>query len=294
MQIRFAPPTLQALDREHGGTLVVHAFTDERPLRGLAGRVDWRLCGRLSGLLAGGDVSADFGATLLCPTDDRLPFARLLFIGLGSVTDYNAELYAEANHLTAWKLARMGERHFAMALPTFFGRGLGVREAVWGWRHGLIRSFDSDGLRELQVCVLADRTAVAELKAPMTSVADEVNEALRREAEQRAIANAPPLPQATTPIGDDRGRVSGGRAPQPSVPGPHETPRAAAPAATKRDEETEQAADRATGRRGWQSGVMKIGPATAVVGSRGGTGRGGVTRVATGQHPVIKGPKPKK
>ncbi len=221
MKIRFAPPTLDALDRERGGTLVICAFAEERPLRGLAGRIDWRLCGRLSELLADGHVDGTFGAALLCPTNGRLPFDRLLFVTLGAETSYDAALYGEACHIIAWKLARMGEHNFAMTVPCRLGRGLGVREAIWGWRHGIIRSFDSAALRQLDICILADTAASHELNGPMNAVTEEVNEALRREAEQRAIANAPPMPNSTAP--------------------------------------TSSLASSSPVRRGWHSGVMKIG-----------------------------------
>lgn len=229
MQLRFAPPNLQALDREHGGTLVVCAFDEERPLKGLAGRVDWRLCGRLSKLIDAGNIDAAFGATLLCPINGRLPFERLMFVGLGSVADYGKKRYSEACHIIAWKLARMGETDFAMSLPGHLGRGLGLRDAVWGWRHGVIGSFDSESLGELTVCMLAEREPARELRPPLMAVVQEVNDALRREFEQRTIANAPPMPSAPRP--------------EPLQQAPIETP--------------------SPSRRGWQSGVMKIGPATA-------------------------------
>ena len=231
MEVRFAPPELQALDRERGGTLVVTAHTEDRPLRGLAGRVDWRLCGQLSELLADGALDAGFGGALLCPVTDRLPFSRLLFVGLGTAEEFDAGRYAEACHIIAWKLARMGEHDVAMALPGAVGRGLGLREAVWGWRHGIIRSYDSAGLRALRLCMLVERAKARELRGPLLAVAEEVNEALSREAEQRAIVNAPPMPE--------------------DAPQPREMP-----------EDPGQTTPPG-GRRGWQSGVMKIGPATA-------------------------------
>lgn len=232
MQLRFAPPHLQALDRERGGTLVVCAFDEERPLKGLAGRVDWRLCGRLSDLIFAGNLEASFGSTLLCPVDGRLPFERLLFVGLGSTSKYTTERYSEACHIIAWKLARMLETDFAVTLPGHLGRGLGLREAVGGWRQGIIRSFDSENLRQLNICLLADPEAARELRPPMMAVAQEVNDALRKESDQRAIANAPPMPE-------------------PRRPEPQMTP-------TPVVVETSNPR-----RRGWQSGVMKIGPATA-------------------------------
>lgn len=194
MRVRFAEPTLQALDAEHGGTLVVVAFTDERPLRGLAGRIDWRLCGQLNRLLADGILDVGFGGALLCPTNERLPFDKLLVVGLGATQEFSPERFGEACHVISWKLARMAERRFAMMLPGVVGRDIALRDAVWAWRHGLIRSFDSASLTALEICVLAEADLIADLAAPMRAVADEVNDALRHEVERRELANSPPLP----------------------------------------------------------------------------------------------------
>lgn len=243
MRIRFAAPSLRSLDREEGGTLVICAFDDERPLRGVAGRVDWRLCGKLSAMLLDGALGSRFGDALLMPIGARLPFSRLMFVALGSRDEFDNEHYGEACHIIAWKLARMGETDFAMTLPARVGREVGLRDAVWGWRRGLIRSFDSAGLHALNVCIVADRASATDLHAPFVAIAEEVNDALRREAEERAIANAPPMPH---------GQVQRGT--QPVV----EQPRAMIPAP--------DSPVRSGGRRGWPTGVMKIGPATATDG----------------------------
>ena len=62
---------------------LVPVFSEERPLLGLAGLMDWRGCGRLSALFRSGFGSASFGEQLLLPCDRRLPVARLVLVGLG-------------------------------------------------------------------------------------------------------------------------------------------------------------------------------------------------------------------
>ena len=56
---------------------------DERPLRNTAGYCDWRLNGRLSGLLLDGIFSAELEETLLTDTNGRIGPARILLFGLG-------------------------------------------------------------------------------------------------------------------------------------------------------------------------------------------------------------------
>ena len=64
-------------------TIVALVPQDERPLRGDAGRVDWRLCGRISDQLSSGYVSGAAGETVLLPAGRPLRAARLLLVGVG-------------------------------------------------------------------------------------------------------------------------------------------------------------------------------------------------------------------
>src|SRR5260221_14536712 len=72
MGVSFLKPELAKWDalaeaREPPELLVAPFFADERPLRGTGGLVDWRLCGRLSRLLAARRVTGALGETPLLP-----------------------------------------------------------------------------------------------------------------------------------------------------------------------------------------------------------------------------------
>lgn len=62
---------------------LVAAFSDERPLHGLAGLIDWRASGRLSAVARSGFCTSELGEQLLIPGDRRLPVERLVLVGLG-------------------------------------------------------------------------------------------------------------------------------------------------------------------------------------------------------------------
>jgi hypothetical protein len=64
-------------------TLAVPIPEDERPLRGNAGFVDWRLGGELSRQLQSGFASGQTGEALLLPSQRPFAAARILLFGLG-------------------------------------------------------------------------------------------------------------------------------------------------------------------------------------------------------------------
>jgi hypothetical protein len=72
------------IERIESDLVVVGYFEDDRPLRGGAARVDWRLCGHLSELLIGGRVTGGVGEAVLMPSIGALRAPRLLLLGLGS------------------------------------------------------------------------------------------------------------------------------------------------------------------------------------------------------------------
>jgi hypothetical protein len=64
-------------------TALVLVPRDERPLRGDAGRIDWRLCGAVSSLLESGYASGAAGESTLVPAGGAIAPRRLLLFGLG-------------------------------------------------------------------------------------------------------------------------------------------------------------------------------------------------------------------
>jgi hypothetical protein len=76
-------------DRVRVDVGLVPVFSDERPLLGLAGLIDWRESGRLSALIHRRFCTADSGEQLLLPGDRRLPVDRLVLVGLGPRGDFD-------------------------------------------------------------------------------------------------------------------------------------------------------------------------------------------------------------
>lgn len=71
------------IERARVDLAIVGFATTERPLRGAAGQADWRLCGRLSRLIAAGRVEGHAGEAALLPGGGGLRAPLLLALGLG-------------------------------------------------------------------------------------------------------------------------------------------------------------------------------------------------------------------
>lgn len=89
-QLQMVPPELRVLDDTPTDLLVLATFSDERPLEGLTGIVDWRLCGAVSSWKQSGFASGAYGEQILYPTV-RLAQARVLLMGLGPRAEHRSD-----------------------------------------------------------------------------------------------------------------------------------------------------------------------------------------------------------
>jgi hypothetical protein len=93
VELRFVHPSLRRLDEAGTEVLVCCLAADERPPRGVAGLVDWRLGGRISHLLESGYFTGKTGEIGLVPGARRLPFEKLVFLGVGSRADFGEHVF---------------------------------------------------------------------------------------------------------------------------------------------------------------------------------------------------------
>jgi Cytosol aminopeptidase family, N-terminal domain. len=115
--ITFLPVDLSRWDHGPGGdTLVVPVWSDVRPLRGAAGLLDWRLCGRLSQMIREGRVSGAAREKLLLVTS-RIPWRRVLAVGVGESTAFCEDAFRSTVDCSLQALRGIGASSVAMALP---------------------------------------------------------------------------------------------------------------------------------------------------------------------------------
>ncbi|HVZ73250.1 MAG TPA: M17 family peptidase N-terminal domain-containing protein [Polyangia bacterium] len=118
MQISLLPLELPRWDQAApGDALCVPLWTDVRPLRGAAGLLDWRLCGRLSAMLASGKVTGREGEQTLFPTGQRLPWRLVLALGGGPRRDFSDKRFAAGVRQALGALKGLSAKRLAIALP---------------------------------------------------------------------------------------------------------------------------------------------------------------------------------
>src|SRR3954468_1424654 len=116
MDLSFYPLTLEAVDQAQAESLCLFVGEDERPLRGLAGLVDWRLAGGLSKFLKSGFVTGKSGDALLTMAGPRVALEKLFIFGVAPLGQGEHELAPRLGDGLR-RLAAAGVRGAAFDLP---------------------------------------------------------------------------------------------------------------------------------------------------------------------------------
>jgi hypothetical protein len=149
----------EPVDRVAAEVAVGFCFEDDRPLRGPAGRADWRLCGDLSRFVAGsGD--GPLARALLLPTGGRLRAGRFLLLGLGASEDFGPDACARAVQDATRRLLDLRVRSVAMGPPgDWIDRipvGIGAQACV----RGAVAALEgTGGTLEVRLVTPPDRAA---------------------------------------------------------------------------------------------------------------------------------------
>lgn len=123
MELRFTRPSLRRLDLAGTEVLVAGLSTDERPLHGLVGLVDWRLCGKVSSALESGFASGRRGEVLMVPGRPKLSFDKVVLFGIGPLKDFSEHVYRAVIEQVLATLEGLRARSAVVELP---GRHFGA------------------------------------------------------------------------------------------------------------------------------------------------------------------------
>jgi hypothetical protein len=152
---------------------VAFCFEDDRPLRGPAGRADWRLCGDVSRLLEGGRIRGAAGEALLVPTEGRLAAGRLLLLGLGASGRLRADHCARAVHDAVIRLLDLQAGSAVLAPPgdwtEVIPAGIGAQACL----RGAVAALEG-GDRILSLRLLAPRERAPRMLRGLEAAAEDV------------------------------------------------------------------------------------------------------------------------
>lgn len=168
------------LERVEADVAIAGVFADERPLRGAAGRADWRLCGLLTRLVLDDRLDASPGAATLVGTSGRLAAPALLVVGLGARTRFGAQALEDATRSAVARAVALSSARAALAPFGIDGDEL-VRHA---------RALVEGALAGLGTATLAVRLCVPEAEE------SRVRRELVRVVRSAAIEIEPPAPTA--------------------------------------------------------------------------------------------------
>jgi hypothetical protein len=117
VELRFILPNLRRLDLAGTEVLVANVTEDERPIRGLAGLLDFRLRGRLSNLVKTDFFTGKLGEVLLLPGKPALAFDKILLFGLGRRQDFGDDAYRHVIDHILTTLEGLRARSAVVELP---------------------------------------------------------------------------------------------------------------------------------------------------------------------------------
>ena len=118
------------IERTGADVTVVFFFDSDRPLRGGAGRADWRLCGQLSRLILAGRLTGASGEAVLVPTGGGLAAPLLIGLGLGSRDTFDADACEALGREAVTRAQRLGAGTVALPLPDPHAGDLELRERI--------------------------------------------------------------------------------------------------------------------------------------------------------------------
>lgn len=189
---------VEPVERIEADVVVVGFFEEDRPLRGDAGRADWRLCGRISRLIAGGRLGSVPGQAALIPSTGGLRAPRVVALHLGARRDFDAARCRQAAADGLGRALKLGAS--TVALPVADpGTGLELDARLEALLAGVLAARDRSGEAAVEIQLLGvaeERPAAARWLGAALAEAGDPGVVLRA-----APARVPAGPRAATPTG---------------------------------------------------------------------------------------------
>ncbi|MFQ5417556.1 MAG: M17 family peptidase N-terminal domain-containing protein [Myxococcota bacterium] len=187
------------LERTRADVLVVFYFDSDRPLRGGAGRADWRLCGQLSQLLLAGRLGGARGEAVLVPTAGGLAAPLLIGLGLGSRDRFDAATCEALGRDAVDRGRRLGAKSLALPLPEVRAGGLELAESIEALVSGAVAAL-ADLSTQLRLRLVPPLADVARAQALLSETAPRSVASVVVRVSRAAVPRGVPAPQGAKPF----------------------------------------------------------------------------------------------
>jgi hypothetical protein len=145
---------LQDIQKLETEALIAGFYEDVRPLKGLAGELDWLLCGALSGLILKNKIRGSLGDVALLTSQGKVPAQKIFMVGLGTRAGFSPRSVRRAASIAAASAVSAGVRR--MAMECFFSSGTAGERDLAELHEGLT---EGAGAHTLDVTLLAPDAA---------------------------------------------------------------------------------------------------------------------------------------
>ncbi len=117
MEFRFVARELHRLDDTPAEVIACSMWSDERPMRGLAGLLDWRLAGRVSKLAREQFAKGEVGDVLCMQGRPRLPYEKVIVVGAGAQAAFDEDAFRGAMATLLRTLEGLNVQRAVVELP---------------------------------------------------------------------------------------------------------------------------------------------------------------------------------
>lgn len=149
-------------DKLETDVVVLLFFSDEKPLKGASGLVDWRMNGSISKLLASGLVSGDKGETTLVVPQGRIKGSKIMMVGLGDSSRFKARELNNIATVILEKLVHIDAKKLIIAIPPKKLSSIKSGQTVSSLMTGMKKT--GEGGTKLQVTLLVEDEDIETVK----------------------------------------------------------------------------------------------------------------------------------
>jgi hypothetical protein len=155
---------LQDIKKLETEALIVGFFEDVRPLKGLAGELDWLLCGALSSLLLNKKLRGSLGEVALLTSQGKIPTQKIFMVGLGPKKSFSLSTMRSAAR--AASSSAFGAGITKAAIEYFQPPDMLSEEGVSAFSEGLSQGAEE---RSLDVTMIVSDAAAYKKIAPLVT-----------------------------------------------------------------------------------------------------------------------------